>query len=78
MENTILIATTVRCLLRPAIPSDYEALRSGIEAPGFPTALPLTDLHRHGKLKLWMGSLLEKSVCGNALLFSIDLKTGAQ
>jgi RimJ/RimL family protein N-acetyltransferase len=76
MEETTLIVPTDRCLLRPATPRDYDALVAGIGAPEFPRQLPLAALHRQGKLKSWLDSIIAMSVDGRACLFSIDLRTG--
>ncbi len=76
MKHTTAIVTTERCFLRPAAPSDYDAMVAGIGAPEFPRDLPLSSLQRQGKLKSWLDSILAMSSDGKACVFSIDLQTG--
>ena len=76
MENTTLVIPTDRCSLRPATAYDYDALVAGVGAPEFPHELPLAGLHRQGKLKNWLESVLAMSANGRACVFSINLQTG--
>jgi RimJ/RimL family protein N-acetyltransferase len=76
MDEPIDVISTNRCLLRHARPFDYDALFAAINMPDFPQDLPLAGLHRQGKLKAWLDSMLEMSANGRACLFSIDLRSG--
>lgn len=76
MNELTHIVSTRRCLLRNATTSDYEALATAIGTSEFPSELPLAGLHRQGRLKAWLSSMIETSARGRACLLSVDLRTG--
>lgn len=64
--------STQRCRLRPSVPEDYAALLSAVESAQFPAALPLAQLHRQGRLRVWFDTMLRCAAEGGAYVLSIE------
>ena len=64
--------STQRCRLRASVAEDYAGLLSAVECEQFPAALPLAELHRQGRLRLWFDALLRRAAEGSAQVLSIE------
>jgi RimJ/RimL family protein N-acetyltransferase len=73
-QGVPLPVSTARCLLRPAVLADFDALAAAVGSPDFPYDLPLADLQRRGKLQAWYEALLTMCAEGRARVFSVDLR----
>ena len=67
----------MRCIVRPAMPSDLGDLLAAVQSPLFPRRLPLAQIATSGEVANWLERMCSHSADGSAFLWSIDLKEGA-
>ena len=67
---------TVRCTVRPAVPSDLDALVAAVRSPVFPQRLPLAQMQTADEFRRWLELMCSRSADGLAFIWSIDLRGG--
>jgi RimJ/RimL family protein N-acetyltransferase len=75
-ESQDLQVETFRCKLRPATIGDLPNIERGVGDPLFPVLLPLSEMHRNGKLQSWLEHMCLIGARGKNCFWSIDLKSG--
>lgn len=65
--------STKQCHIRAANLDDLTAIEHALAMPQFPRKLPLSEMHRNGRISAWLERFCQAAPDGKPQLWSIDL-----